>query len=89
MAIVLVCENVRSYSRIPLAFTADPTLTLRGVNRSEFEWVLDEVMNEFGWAITEDGIDEDVHQAMDWWYTPWPFYDNGLYNKIALSNVGT
>ena len=46
------------------------------------------VVELLDFAILTEDSEEDIFEAMNWFYSPWPYVDNGDDNKRSLGQVG-
>ena len=57
------------------------------MTREEFEEYLERIVELFDFVLEDDDMKEDVYQALDFYYSPWPHLHNESVNLQQLGQV--
>jgi hypothetical protein len=58
-----------------------------GFTQEEFDEIIDYAAGFFGPALPDPERQEDVAEAMGWFYRPWPYVDDREKNRYAVGEV--
>ena len=58
-----------------------------GFTREEFQFHLREDLLGMWTPQLDEKMNEDVYQALDWYYTPWPYLNDTEMNRQAFNKV--
>ena len=64
-----------------------PEMWFDGPNRTEFQDILRRVTETYASRVNDDDRVEDIYQALDFYYTPWPYLHDKEKNRHALGEV--
>jgi hypothetical protein len=84
--IVLIANNLFCIAKLHNKCAVLPD-TSGGFNRSEFERNLRDNLLVFFTAMFPPEREEDVFNAINWYYSPWPHVDDVYANRDAFNFV--
>ena len=70
-----------------VVFSDFPQAMVRGIEREEFEEWVDESVEWMSPSFQADDREEDVAQAIKWYYTHWPDVDDPEWNRQMAGRV--